>query len=436
MKINPSNFNKELLLESIETCDEIIFEPGNYFFESGIKLENITKPITIKAMEGARFIGGKPVTGEITIRDNVCCMDLNCETGEIVSRGFGRPMSVSHSEIFTDGKPLNLSRYPKQGFLKIKDFVEAMTNEWSEQVGKLEKGFYYDSEQPKKWSDAEDILVHGYWSWDWANSYEIIDEFDKDLCKITTKHPHGLYAFKPGQRFTFHNILEEVTEPGDYYIDRANKKLFFIPFSEIPNEILISTLREPLWNIINCSNLTFDGFNIEATCGSGIVVSNCENISIANCDIKNIGNYAVQINNCLDVTVENCTIHDCGDGGISVSCGNRMTLEPGNCKISNNHIYRIAKWVRTYQTAVNASGVGIEITNNLIHDCPHTGILFWGNDIIVRNNEIYSALLETGDAGAVYTGRDYTFRGNVVSGNHIHHLGGVGMGTMGIYNDD
>jgi len=105
-------------------------------------------------------------------------------------------------------------------------------------------------------------------------------------------------------------------------------------------------------------------------------------------------------------------------------------------KIDNNHIYKIAKWTRTYQTAVNASGVGIEITNNLIHDCPHTGILFGGNEIRIKNNEIYNVLLETGDAGAVYTGRDYTYRGNVVSNNYIHHLGGVGMGTMGIYNDD
>ena len=44
--------------------------------------------------------------------------------------------------------------------------------------------------------------------------------------------------------------------------------------------------------------------------------------------------------------------------------------------------------------------------------------------------------METGDAGAIYTGRDYTCRGNKVCKNYIHHLGGVGMGTMGIYNDD
>ena len=38
--------------------------------------------------------------------------------------------------------------------------------------------------------------------------------------------------------------------------------------------------------------------------------------------------------------------------------------------------------------------------------------------------------------GAIYTGRDYTYRGNVIRHNFIHHTGGVGMGSMGIYMDD
>jgi hypothetical protein len=44
--------------------------------------------------------------------------------------------------------------------------------------------------------------------------------------------------------------------------------------------------------------------------------------------------------------------------------------------------------------------------------------------------------LETGDVGAIYTGRDYTFRGNRIRHNFIHHTGGVGMGSMGVYMDD
>jgi hypothetical protein len=82
------------------------------------------------------------------------------------------------------------------------------------------------------------------------------------------------------------------------------------------------------------------------------------------------------------------------------------------------------------------SGVGQRASHNLIHDHPHCAILFTGNDHLVEFNEIHHIALETGDVGAIYSGRDYTFRGNRIRYNFIHHTGGVGMGSMGIYMDD
>ena len=35
-----------------------------------------------------------------------------------------------------------------------------------------------------------------------------------------------------------------------------------------------------------------------------------------------------------------------------------------------------------------------------------------------------------------FLARDWTFRGNAVAYNHLHDIGGVGMGAMGVYNDD
>jgi len=72
----------------------------------------------------------------------------------------------------------------------------------------------------------------------------------------------------------------------------------------------------------------------------------------------------------------------------------------------------------------------------IIHDAPHAAILFGGNEILIEGNEIHRACLETGDVGAIYAGRDYTYRGNVIRRNFIHHMGGVGCGSMGVYMDD
>jgi hypothetical protein len=82
------------------------------------------------------------------------------------------------------------------------------------------------------------------------------------------------------------------------------------------------------------------------------------------------------------------------------------------------------------------NGVGMRASHNLIEQHPHCAILFNGNDHLIELNEIRHVALETGDVGAIYTGRDYTYRGNRIRHNFIHHTGGVGMGSMGVYMDD
>jgi hypothetical protein len=134
--------------------------------------------------------------------------------------------------------------------------------------------------------------------------------------------------------------------------------------------------------------------------------------------------------------VDGCDLASCGDRGILLGGGDRLTLARADHEAVNNHIQRAARWSRTYKPAIDAHGCGFRIAHNLIHDGPHTGILYWGNEFTIEFNEIYRMCLETGDAGAIYTGRDYTFRGNVIRSNFIHHMGGVGMGTSAIYMDD
>ncbi|MEO6181960.1 MAG: right-handed parallel beta-helix repeat-containing protein, partial [Verrucomicrobiota bacterium] len=97
---------------------------------------------------------------------------------------------------------------------------------------------------------------------------------------------------------------------------------------------------------------------------------------------------------------------------------------------------RQGRWSKCYVPAVLMDGVGLRVSHNLIHDHPHCAILFNGNDHLIEFNEIHHIALETGDVGAIYAGRNYTYRGNRMRCNFIHHTGGVGMGSMGIYLDD
>jgi len=439
-------------------------------------------PIVYRAVAGAtvRLQGGarldpsafQPVTEPdvrarltATAREHVVQIDLRSQGvtdyGGLTSRGFNRPTAPAHLELFFNDQPMTVAQWPDAGqFATITGFTTPIKNEWGvESAGDLTGAFTYEGDRPRHWAPSDNIWVHGYWGYDWANSYERVRRLDPVARTVETAPPHGNYSFTKRQRFYFLNILEELDQPGEYYVDRERGILYFWPPTPLADaDILVSVLREPLVVFQDVCHLEFQGFTLEAGRGCGIriddvggavipgnppVSASCSNriaggtgVVIAGCTIRNFGTWAVQIAGGTQHTVAGCEIYGTGDGGIDVNGGDRATLTPCHHAVLNNHIHHFARWSRCYVGGVNLAGVGIRIAHNRIHDAPHNAILFWGNDFLIENNEIYRVCLETGDAGAIYTGRDYTFRGNVIRYNFIHHMGGVGMGSIGIYMDD
>ena len=283
--------------------------------------------------------------------------------------------------------------------------------------------------------------MHGYWAWDWANSYERVASLDLENRLVKTAAPHGLYGFRKGQRFYFLNVLEELDQPGEWFLDRATKILYFWPPNPVSAnhaavEIILSLLDQPFLKLNGVSHVTFRGLILEATRGNAIEIHGGATNRIAGCVIRNIGNCGVRIDGGLGHGVIGCDVFDTGDGGVSLNGGDRKTLLPGGHFVENCHFQRQGRWSKCYVPAVLMDGVGMRASHNLIHDHPHCAILFNGNDHLIEFNEIHHIALETGDVGAIYAGRDYTYRGNRMRYNFIHHTGGVGMGSMGIYMDD
>jgi Right handed beta helix region/GH141 insertion domain len=376
---------------------------------------------------------------------------------ELKSRGFARPTTPAHNELFFDGRPMTLARWPNEGhWTTIAGFPAdgGQNDEHGGKLGKLENGFYYTGDQPDKWKTSEDIWVHGYWAWDWANSYERVASLDLKQKLVKTAPPYGIYGFRKGQRFYFLNVLEELDQPGEWYLDRAAGKLYFWPtegsapparavastakvsVEAASPEALLSVLGGPLLKLSGVSNVTFRGLILEATRGNAVEIQGGATNLIADCVIRNIGDYGVKIESGFGHGVEGCDIFDTGDGGVSLEGGNRQTLAPGGHFVENCEFARQGRWSKCYVPAILMEGAGLRASHNLIHDHPHCAILFGGNDQLIEFNEIYHIALETGDVGAIYTGRDYTFRGNRIRYNYIHDTGGVGLGSMGVYMDD
>ncbi len=60
-----------------------------------------------------------------------------------------------------------------------------------------------------------------------------------------------------------------------------------------------------------------------------------------------------------------------------------------------------------------------------------------GNDHLMEFNEIHHVCLESNDAGAIYAGRNWTMRGNVIRHNYLYEiLGFEERACVGVYLDD
>jgi hypothetical protein len=123
-------------------------------------------------------------------------------------------------------------------------------------------------------------------------------------------------------------------------------------------------------------------------------------------------------------------MYETGINAVELKGGNRATLESAENSINNCKITRSSRNVKT-MPSIEIGGVGTTISRCHIFDVPHSAILFSGNDHTISYNEINNVCYLSADSGAVYSGRNYTYGGNVIEYNYFHDIVGNNDGTLG-----
>jgi len=183
--------------------------------------------------------------------------------------------------------------------------------------------------------------------------------------------------------------------------------------------------------------VTFRDLTFEASRASLLNIDSANNNRLERCVLRNAGQYGIQING-SNSGLDQCEVSDCGDEGVILLGGSRAALTPGNNFVSNSRLNDNGRIDWCYHPAVSLSGCGQIVSHILIDGMPHSAILFTGNNHLMEYNEIRRVCQSTSDAGAIYSGRDWGYRGNIIRYNYIHHIATTqgANGAHGIYLDD
>lgn len=356
---------------------------------------------------------------------------------------------VTACELFFNSERMELAKYPNEGSLKEGEILDkgdcyepnppGPTDEtWLERRNQRGGTFVMDDEtynRVKSWKTTEDVWVFGYFFWDWADMSTPIAKIDDSTKSLTTKYC-SQYGFKEGGIYHFYNVLEELDAPGEYYIDRVNNILYFYPPEELKeSDVMLSVTDKNIFTFSEKAQyINIEGITIQGTRGNAVGMFG-KNCSLTNCHIKNAAGVGVEMKG-MNNTVQSCEINAIGKDGIILESGDRETFTYGNNVVDNNSIHDFGELQKTYISGVSINGIGNTVSNNEIYNAPHMGIYYSGNENIIEYNKIHDVVLQSSDAGAIYTGYSFSTYGNIIRYNCIFNIGSGGFTPSGIYFDD
>jgi hypothetical protein len=345
----------------------------------------------------------------------------------LVATGFGRSLVPHGVELMFKRKIMSLAGWPDGGYSQALPATESGP---APAFRMAEQGRFAG------WQQEPDLWVYGFWNQDWRDSYEHVQKLDTDTALIHLDQPGPIGKILPGQRVRVLNALSELDQPGEWYLDRTTRMLYFWPPATPGPEDTELMLLPVLIRGKGIRNLILRGLTFDGTRTTALSLQGVEGVTVQSCRFENLGSGAVDLVG-KNSRIEGCEVRDAGEGGLYLTGGDRQTLTPGNLVAHANHITRVNRWGRCYRPAIQLNGVGNVAELNFLEDLSQAAILFYGNDHQISCNRIERVCKEAGDAGAIYSGQDWSARGNVVEGNQVSDVGGsLPKPVAGIYLDD
>ena len=388
--------------------------------------------------------------------------------------------------LFKGEKRLPVSVWPEEGCFTVKnaDLADALNPEDESEFFKLHTAFYANENEIKAFANVKDVNVRIMHKW--CDDILPLRSVDVNTGRVEFRKPAAM-TIEVDDNYVYENVRETVNNAGEWYLDRSEKKLYYIPCDgeTAENLVLSAPVTEKLVSFHGAEDIKFSGIRFVNTdwdfvsgtlnlwpmnkdnpnyeyvefnpthpqasyeVPAAIEINNSENISFENCIFRSISNTAVMFRgvsqNCY---VDACCFDEIGGNAVFINGALVVPAIAKNISVTN---CEINEYGRIYNHSIGVllcHASDCIIANNEIHDGWYTAISVgwvWGyaenptNNIQVKDNLIYN--IGNGwlsDMGGIYTLGIQP--GTVLSGNVIYNVGCYGgkqgYGGWGVYLDE
>ena len=391
-------------------------------------------------------------------------------------------------QLFVNGERRQRTRLPKNGYYRMENVPGLdKTVFFGDQVFNGTDVFNYKHGDVKKWKNINDVDIivdHA-----WVDERMPIEMIDESTCLIKSSRK-SVFALMDDVSYDYsvyfvENVFEALSEPGEWYLDRSNGKLYYIPMpgEKIENTEIIAPNLEQLVKIqgkpeenkyvdhIKFENINFQytdwyqpklygmstfGFleeNVATSPQAGVHIPGVIYLEGARycifkeCKISHVGFYGIELaDGCFSNSIVGNEISDIGAGGVKVNGSDAEGLacrRTGNNRITDNSIFSGGNVFHCSVGILMVHSFGNLVSHNHIHHLFYTGIssgFLWGyedsvcKDNVIEKNNIHDLGMGVmSDMGGIYTLGVQP--GTVIRGNLIHDIIKKNYGGNGLYLD-
>ncbi len=446
----------------------IFIRGGRYYFNSTCELDSQDNGISFSGFQDEKVIfdGSKFIDSEqfkIVTDDNLLSKLHNNAKGKVYSKVITNTelqslLDKPSAQISINDKMGTVARFPNIGFAHMNRSTvtgETINESGTESAPKGPEFQLVETIDASKWvaelGRLKKMKTRGYISADWLKEDNIVHAISaSNSIKLRNGSRYGTGEGSPAEvsRLFFYHLLCELDEPGEWYYDPTDSRLFIWPMEAINDNTSIGVWAGPqCFEIDNGQDIQIKKMTIQ-NIGSGNngkgainVIGASQNILVVGITFRFIAAPLTSVNfwhGVKNSKIQSCDFYDVPNN--SRLYGGEITptsVEYGNNIMENCHFTQVYS-KDFYGKACGITGAGNIFRNNLIHNMNGQPVTHSGVDHLIELNEAFNVGIEEGDGGAFYTGNAMWSFGNKIRHNFVHHIMSVPklLGRASFFSDD